>query len=121
MDVRLTLEGGASTSSDLESLSDWLRGEPEFSGRVKFVGAAPRDGQLGTPQDALEVALGSGGAISVLALSLKVWLSQPRRVNLKLRIQDGDKVVELDAEHVKDQDVQGLVETTFDGAQRGGE
>ena len=121
MDVKLMIIDSASLSSDLESLSTWLRGEPEFAGRVKFVGPAPRAGELGAPQDALEVALGSGGAISVLALSLKGWLSQPRRADVKLKIQSGDRVVELDAKHVKDRDVQALVEKTFDDAASGDE
>lgn len=116
MDVRLTLAGDGPTAGELESLGGWLRGEPEFAGRVKFAGGTPKEGELGTPQDALEVALGSGGAISVLALSLKGWLSQPRRADVKLKIQNGDKCVELDARHVKDRDVQALVEKTFDVA-----
>ena len=46
MDVRISLVGG-NPAGDLESLDDWLQGEPELAGRVRVSAPMPREGELG--------------------------------------------------------------------------
>jgi Effector Associated Constant Component 1 len=53
--------------------------------------------------DALVVALGAGGAGTVLAASVSTWLSQPRRADVRLTITANDgRHLELDARRVRD-------------------
>src|ERR1700727_2059922 len=72
VEILISLAGGDQVAG-LESLGDWLRGEPELAGRVRVSGSAPREGELGALADVLVVAVGSGGTLSVLAASLKSW------------------------------------------------
>ncbi len=98
MELRISLATG--DLADLESLHDWLSDESGL-GRVKAAGPEPRAGELGTLTDALIVAIGSGGSISVLAASLKAWLSLPRRSDVRIRIHQADgNSVEIDAKRV---------------------
>ena len=88
--------------AQLESLTDWLSAEPELQSKIRLTGAAPNQSELGGLRDVLMIALGSGGAISVLATSLKGWLSHPRRSDVRLEVSGrrGSTVV-LDAKRVK--------------------
>jgi hypothetical protein len=80
--------------SDLESLHDWLQQDSAFSGRVSFRAPQPSPTELGTLVDVLTVAVGTGGAVSILASSIKAWLTLPRRSDIRIRIhsQDGTEV-----------------------------
>lgn len=87
----------------LAELQDWLRQEPALRGKVKAVDGVPKPGELGIVTDLLSVALGSGGAITVLAASLKAFFAQPRRSDLKVTIRTADGgTVEIDAKRVAD-------------------
>jgi Effector Associated Constant Component 1 len=100
VEIRVSLVGG-DRADGLESLDDWLRGEPRLAGRVKVAVPRPREGELGALGDALVVAAGSGGALSVLATSLHAWLAQPRRSDVLIRVQGGNgRVVEIAADRV---------------------
>lgn len=115
MEVRISLAGG--DLSDLEALHDWLRDERELSGRVRAVSPDPKAGELGTLTDALIVAVGSGGTISVLAASLKAWLSLPRRSDVRIRIHRSDGgSVEIEAKRVDagEIDVQSMIRQAVD-------
>ena len=100
----------------LAELSDWLRLEPELRGLISPAPTVPGPGELGGPADALVVAVGSGGAISVLAASLRAFLVQPRRsdVRIVLGTPDGRRV-EIDAKRVRD--VEALVRETLGQAE----
>ncbi|WP_395293708.1 hypothetical protein ACF9IK_08925 [Kitasatospora hibisci] len=99
MDVQIVVTG-AETAAEAESLADWLLGEPGLAG-VGLTGQPPADGELGSVLDTLTVALGAGGAISVLAASLRTWFAQPRRSDVRLRIRrPGGESVEIDAKRV---------------------
>ena len=89
---------------ELMDLRSWLHEEPELRGRVEQVASGPGEGQLGALTDLLAVALGSGGAISVLASSLRVFFAQPRKskVSISLRVGPGGRAVKIDADRVKD-------------------
>jgi hypothetical protein len=88
VEIRISVADG--DLADLESLDDWLRGEPELAGRVNAVSNPPTRGHLGALTEVLTVALGSGGAITVLAASLKGWLSLPRRSDVTVTIDRAD-------------------------------
>jgi len=91
------------TGDGLEELHEWLRQEPELRGRVAFAEHEPAPGQLGPFSDALSIAVGAGGALSVLAASLKAFFAQPRRSDLRIIIRSGDgRSVEIDATRVRD-------------------
>ena len=104
---------GADSPQQLESLHEWLSGEPNFAGRISRLAVPPRDSELGTLTDALVVAVGAGGGLSVLASSLHAWLSQPRRANLIVKISGKDGAVEVRAENVDRAALEGLLSKTL--------
>lgn len=98
--VAISVEGSVQVE-DLESLAAWFDEEPELRGLIKPAGVVPDPGELGALTDALLAALGSGGAVSVLAASLKAFFSQPRGAKVRLTVtrEDGTRF-ELDADRV---------------------
>jgi hypothetical protein len=98
--VHISITGG--DQAELESLDDWLRRERELAGHVAFAAAPPREGELGVLGEALIVAVGSGGAISVLAAALKSWLSLPRRSDVRIKVEEraDRRIVEIEADRV---------------------
>jgi Effector Associated Constant Component 1 len=116
MEILISLVDGTDRAAALESLGDWLRGEPELAGRVSVAGPEPGEGELGALGDALVVAVGSGGTLSVLALSLKAWLSQPRRSDVRIRVEGKDgHVVEIGADRIDGEQVDALVRQALGG------
>ncbi|MDN3351220.1 hypothetical protein [Actinomadura sp. DC4] len=98
----------------LESLADWLRGEPDL--RVRPALAAPRPGELGALTEALVVGVGSGGTVSILATSLKTWLAHPRRSDIRIVVEGtDDRRIEIDARRADAEDVERLLRTIIDG------
>lgn len=99
MDVQLMFE--ETNPQELQQLRDWLLQEPELRGRVKMQDRQPGQERMGALGDALVVAAGSGGALSVLFASLKVWFAQPKRSDVQIELQkaDGQRIV-LTAERV---------------------
>ncbi len=115
MEVRIACVGG-DRAAGVESLSDWLRGEPELAGRLHVTGPMPGEGELGSLADVLVVAVGSGGTLSVLVTSLKAWLAQPRRSDVRIRVQrDGGETVEIDANRVDSEHVDALIRQALGG------
>ena len=108
MEVRISVVGN--NLADLEALDDWLRQERELAGRVKIAAAPPREGHLGAVSDALVVAVGSGGTLTVLAASLKAWISMPRHSDVRIRIHGTDgRFVEIDADRISRDHIDTLV------------
>jgi hypothetical protein len=96
----------------LEDLHEWLRQEPELRGRVAFVEHDLAPGELGSITDALSIAISGGGALSVLAASLKAFFAQPRRADLRITVRSGDgRSVEIDAKRI--QDVEAVLRAVF--------
>lgn len=113
MEVRISCAGG-DRAAGLESLGDWLRGEPSLAGRLRFSGPAPGEGELGAIADALVVAVGSGGMLSVLASSLKAWLTRPRGSDVRVRIQvDAGRMIEINASRIDGDRVDELIRQAF--------
>ena len=114
MEARISLVGG-NPAANLESLDDWLQGEPELAGRVRVSAPVPREGELGALAEVLVAAVGSGGALSVLATSLHAWLSQPRRSDVRIRVQgENGRAVEIDADRVDPLQAEVLLREALD-------
>lgn len=95
----------------LEELASWLAQESELRGRVTRRNGPPSPGTLGA-SDLLVVAMESGGVLSVLAASLKAFLSLPRRsdISIVLKSKDGTSL-EIDAKRVSNPEL--LIRETF--------
>ncbi|EOD63867.1 effector-associated constant component EACC1 [Amycolatopsis vancoresmycina] len=97
--MELTIE---TTESELRSLRDWLAAEDELrSTRVNWKPAEQRPGEMGAVADVLVVALGAGGAGTVVANSIATWIKHRSR-DLKLKITTKDRIVEIEAGNVQD-------------------
>jgi hypothetical protein len=80
----------------------------------------PGEGELGALADVLVVAVGSGGALSVLATSLKAWLAQPRGSDVVIRVQrDGGQTVEIDANRIDGERIDALLRQVLGGPPSG--
>jgi hypothetical protein len=89
MEARVEVVGAADTHDELASLSRWLGDEAEFRGRVWMVRAPVTDEQMGGLAELLSVGLASGGALTMLAGSVSVWLKQ-RRSTLTVKVVNED-------------------------------
>ncbi|MBB5967665.1 effector-associated constant component EACC1 [Planomonospora venezuelensis] len=98
-------------SDQLRSLSSWLEPEPELRGRVGAVERDPAPGTLGPVTEALQIALGSGGAVAALSGVVVAWLgSRPGDVTVKL--VRGEDQIEVSAGRVRSLDAGKLVDLT---------
>ena len=93
MNVQLALTNP--DAEELRGLHEWLLLEPELRGRIKVGSLLPKPREMGALGDALVVAAGSGGALSVLFASLKAWFAQPKRsdVCIELHTADGRRII----------------------------
>ncbi len=90
MQARLSCDGAGSVR-DGRALADWLRRVDELRGSVKLVGAQVQPGRMGGISDVVGIALGSGGAVTVLIRSVFVWLGQRAQgTRVLLDIEKGD-------------------------------
>jgi hypothetical protein len=101
--VRATISLPDSGIDEWSSLYAWLQLDDEFRGRVRTVAAKRPAGAMGGIVDTLVVALGSGGAVAVLATSLSAWMSA-RRTRICVDLSVGEKIrrVEIDASNASD-------------------
>lgn len=74
---------------EVQSLRAWLADEREFRGRVELDAVPVQPGEMGALTDVLTVALASGGAVTVLANSVSVWLQQ-RHSALRVEVRNPD-------------------------------
>ncbi|NUT96480.1 MAG: hypothetical protein HOY78_31075 [Saccharothrix sp.] len=98
MDVELTVEGGA--PDDLRGLHRALADEDELRGRVTLRHRPPEAGTLGPVAEAVEVALAPGGALTVVAGAVLVWL-RSRRGSVKVKVTKGKNSVEVTAHRIR--------------------
>jgi membrane-associated two-gene conflict system component 1 (EACC1) len=99
MDARIQLVSG--DRDDLRLLYEWLGNERELRGSVRMVSAPISDDHLGSLPDAVAVALGAGGAGTVLASSLTTWL-QSRRTSVKVKVEVPGRSLTLDIQTIDD-------------------
>jgi Effector Associated Constant Component 1 len=97
MDAQIRIAGG--DHEDLASLHEWLQSESEFRGRVRIIPATINENDLGAVMELLTVALGSGGAGTILASSLKTWLRM-RQTTAKITVESAGWSVTLDVQTV---------------------
>jgi hypothetical protein len=76
-ELRLSI-AGEGAEQHLRALFGWLGSEDELRGQLELRNRPIVPGQMGGVLDVLVVALGSGGAGTVLARSLSTWLTQTR-------------------------------------------
>jgi hypothetical protein len=93
MDAQIRIVSG--TDGDLAALGEWLQGEDELRGRIRTVHGAIGETELGPVVELLTVALGAGGAGTVLASSLTTWLLT-RKATAKIIVKSGGRSVTLD-------------------------
>jgi hypothetical protein len=100
--ARVRITGTGDIATELASLREWLGRESELRGRVVTERAPIGPNQMGAVLDTLAVALGSGGAITVLANSVAVWLRH-RRSDVKIEVTAPDgATVSVTADRVPD-------------------
>jgi hypothetical protein len=102
VEIRIGIVGAADQEAELRSLYDWLKAEQDLApGTVKTASPPVQDGHMGTALDVVTIALGSGGAVTVLAGSLGVWLRN-RGSDVKFEITGPKDKVVVDAKRVRD-------------------
>jgi Effector Associated Constant Component 1 len=106
--VTISIEG---PGADYASLRASLVAEDELRGQVRTLNAAPAPGTLGIPPEALVVALGQGGAATVLASALVTWLRRrTNEVTIRIIRKDGSRT-EVHAKQARGAvSLQGLVD-----------
>lgn len=108
VDAQIRLSGGDKIA-ETAALWQWLCGERQLAGRVRAVTPPPGEGELGGAVELLSVALGSGGAVAVLARSLSVWL-QSRRSGVKVTVTGPDgTTATVEADNLRPDDVVPLI------------
>lgn len=112
MEMRITVAGGG--TGDLGSLYEWLRNEDGLRGRVRLVREPFGEEEMGAAQDAIAVALGSGGALTVLASALPVWMRQRRGSQVKVEVTDGARGLRLVVEADKADDAERVLRQALD-------
>lgn len=93
MYAQIRITGG--TGGELADLSEWLGDEEELRGRVRAIRGPVGDTELGPVTEVLTIALGAGGAGTVLASSLKTWL-MTRRTTAKITVKSAGRSITLD-------------------------
>lgn len=87
------MTAGRDIVGELASLRGWLGREAAFRGRVQVERQPIESGHMGGIADALTLALGAGGTVTVLANSVSVWLKQRRSdVSIEVSSSNGKKV-----------------------------
>jgi hypothetical protein len=110
----IRVDGG--DADELRSLYGWLCDEAELRGAVRLVQAPVAQNDLGGIADAVSVAVGAGGAGTVLASALATWL-RTRRSAVRLVVQRGGQKVQLDLETLETlENVIPLIERLLEAA-----
>ncbi|WP_248966280.1 effector-associated constant component EACC1 [Sphaerisporangium perillae] len=113
-DVTLLLAVEAELPRDelVRDLRRWVAGEPELRGRVRLVEAVPGEGALsgGGVVEALQVIVGTGGAVASLAGIVIAWLGTRKNGEVTVIVSRGGEEaqatrVELSAKNVKGLDL----------------
>ncbi|NUR57762.1 MAG: hypothetical protein HOV87_03525 [Catenulispora sp.] len=102
---------GTDQATDNEDLFQWLRNEPDLRTAVSLSEPQPTAEELGAIAEVAIAAVSGGGTITVLASSLKTFLTQPRGLHIVLKVTRPDSsTVDLDVERVRDMTVHDLAE-----------
>lgn len=99
---------GEDAEHQLRELRDWLDREDELRGEVRLRNRPIEPGQMGGLLDVIEVAVGSGGAVAVLAKSLSVWLTQ-NRADVKVTVMPTEHGPQIVVDSKRARDAQAMV------------
>jgi len=99
MDAQIRMADDVSV--ELAALGEWLQGEDALRGRIRVVHGAIGETELGPVVELLTVALGTGGAGTVLASSLKTWLLT-RKTTAKIIVESAGRSVTLELQSVSE-------------------
>ena len=69
---------GTTTNDELRAWGTFLSGEDELRGRIEYVEAPLTPNHLGTVTDAITVAVGSAGALTILARAVVAFVQSRR-------------------------------------------
>lgn len=109
MNYFLQIDRG-SDGDALVSLRHFLSGEDELRGVVAAVDAAETGEHLGSITDVLQVAVGSGAAVTTLISSITAWI-QSRGSDIDVTVTGPDgRAVTIDADRLKKTDLRQLGE-----------
>jgi hypothetical protein len=121
VEVQIRVSGGDDIK-EVTALYEWLRRERGLAGAVRAVQSLPGNTELGGAISAVAVAVGAGGAGTVLARSLVAWIwtrrpsvkvtvstkvdasARTRSVTVDARDLDADKVLPLLRQVLSDDD-----------------
>src|SRR4051794_3588974 len=94
MDIGISAyASGELSDSELRELRDWLARDQPRPAQLAFISSPAEPGTMGPVADTLQVAVGTGGAITVLAGSIATWLSTRKQdISLRLVRQDGESL-----------------------------
>jgi hypothetical protein len=84
---------------NVSDLLDWLWQEDELRRRVRRSETSPRPGEMGALAETLTVAVGGGGALTVLLASVSSWI-RTRRSDVTVEITVGKKKISIDAKRI---------------------
>jgi hypothetical protein len=101
MELTVRLVDDAVSADTVRSLASFLRAERELRGQVHAEEKDPERESMGSVGDLLTVAIGSGGALTVLLASVSTWLKNSRSdIKVEIRGKRGSAVI-IDAKRVK--------------------
>ncbi|WP_410670639.1 effector-associated constant component EACC1 [Amycolatopsis sp. cmx-4-68] len=119
MDARIRVDSGSDPQAELSSLREWLSREDELRGRVTIEVPASVPDRMGDTADVLVAALGSSGAVTVLATSIRAWLSH-RRPDVEIEVTGPDgRSVKVNMRHARNADAAEAIRRALDGMERG--
>ena len=104
--VEIMLKAVGPNGNETQAFLGWLVENPQLSNKVRLTASGTIEGAQGPGSDALAVALGGGGSLTALALSLKTWIEAyyaQRKTNVHVEVtgKDGRKAV-VDASNASD-------------------
>ena len=102
MDLEIRVKGEGS-QADLAALSQWLGSQRGLAGRVRLRQGPSGEQELGgVGFELVTVALGSGGAMSVLVGALSTWLSKRPISTIRISLPGGGEIeVPTDVDEAK--------------------
>ena len=101
MEVSIALSNGS--AAEVDDLESWLQAEQPLRGTLRRSADPASPDHMGALAEAIVVALGSGGAVSVLSASVPVWLRH-QRSDLHVKITRGDRTISLDSTNLREAD-----------------
>jgi hypothetical protein len=111
--VNISITVSSKDQRSVSSLYDWLCGEDELRGQVSLTRGNPRPDEMGDLANIITVAIGSGGAATVLIGSLTTWITQRRNAEITLKITSrAGRPVEINARGTAD--VVALIKSAVD-------